>query len=211
MIEEELGAERCVVVSAPNITNHCYKETLAQPAGETKLSLLHLVEMECSIYQQIADSNGEISEDLDLALQLVQLNKADKLDACQYMMDLFAQRAAFLKAKEEEFRASRKTVERVRDRIKGKIKDAMLALGVTEAKGNEYRFKLSTNKEPKISVNEEYLPREYFKSVTTFVPDREKIEKALNLGLRVPGAHFEPVVSLRSYLNTQSLPKKAQS
>lgn len=175
-----------------------------------KFSLADIIETELAIYRQIEEAEGEISEEMDLALEMVQIDRADKLDACKYILDQFDQRSEFLKKKEEEFRASRKKCEALQDRLKKRIKEGMVALGLTEAMGNLYRFRLSVSKAPKITIDETILPVDYCKVVQRYVPDRDKIEQDLELGLEITGAKFEPIMTLRSYINSGSTSKKKE-
>lgn len=198
--EKEVAATSSPATSHYVQRNSCIAQTVPDSKKNT---FAEIVATELSIYQQIEEAQGEISPALDLALQLVELEKAEKLDACKYVIDQFAIRADFLKQKEEEFRATRKTIENVIEKIKRRIKEGMTSLGIDEAVGNEYRFKLSVSKEPKIVIDEALLPETYQKVVQQYVPDREKIAEALSAGFQVPGATTEPVLTLRSYVVTK--------
>lgn len=165
-----------------------------------KSTLFGLINQEMTIFKQIQENGGELSPELESALSEIQFDRSEKIDACKYLIEQFDFRAASLKSKEDEIREVRKRCEAVVERIKARIKEGMKALEVAEISGNDYRFKMVTNKEPRLVIDADTLPEDYKTAVTTWVPDKERIDQDIQLGLEIPGVTLVPIIQLRSYV-----------
>lgn len=173
-------------------------------------TLTEIIETELAIYKQIEECGGEITPETDLLLSQIKLDQAQKVDACRYIMAQADLRIQFCKEREREFQIMRKAAERVKERLNYNIKIGMDALNLREIKGNDYRFVLSTRKEPKLVIDPDQVEEHYLQRVVEFVPDKEKIREDLNMGLEVPGCHYEPIVSLSPYPNNDVSDRPSQ-
>jgi hypothetical protein len=166
-----------------------------------KFTLHSLVQQAQAIEAAIVEVGGELSPELEKLLENLDLTIAEKLDGYSFIMDRFENEAAFFRTKADTFARVSKGLLLFQDKLKERVKLAMVAMGKDEVKGNEVRFKLS-NSAPKLVIeNESMLPAAYQKIVQTVVPDKEKIREDLSIGLSVEGCKLVNGKSLRSYIN----------
>lgn len=141
---------------------------------------------------------GGASPEIEAELRSLTTNidlSAELIEQCESRSDYFRKKAAF-------FASVAKNFERAESYMRQMIKDDMIAHNITELLGTDVRFKLSNSK-PKLVIDEATLDQAYIMHVPQ--PDKRKIEEALSLGLEVPGAQFEEVKALRSYVNKKQV------
>lgn len=165
---------------------------------EKKSTLPSLVLEASELIQKIIDAEGEITEEVENALAEVEAKLSVKADSYAVIMDRFKLESDYYKEKGKELTELAKRLSNASDRMKEAIKFAMLKLKTNEIQGEDIKFKLSLSK-PKLVIDEAKLPGEYKVQVVSYIPDKEKIQTALNLGDDVAGAHFETSHSLRKY------------
>lgn len=163
-------------------------------------SLVVLVQEFAEMDRALIESGGELTPDLEAQMSITGENLKGKVDRYKLYMDHLDSRAEYFKAIEYQARDARKLFENHNNSLRAKLKMAMNALGVADLYGNDWRFKLSSAK-PKMLINEDELDPKYKKEVTTLVPDKERIEMDLTLGITVPGATLESTQSLRGYVH----------
>lgn len=149
----------------------------------------------------IVEAGGELSPELEAVFDGVQKDLAVKCDGYAFFMDRLDSEEKFWKERADQMARVARSIAGLRDRLKDRIKEAMIALDTTEIKGEEIRFKLSPMA-PKLVINSELLPPSYTKEVTERVPNKELIKHDIEVaGITVPGASLEEVFGLRKYLN----------
>jgi len=138
------------------------------------------------------------SEDVtDDALQAAFGNLADTAESvCQYLTTLTGEIDLY-KAEEQRLQTRRKSLERLQERSKDQIKDAMFLLDTTKLVAGS--FSLSVQKTAgKIVIDEDaVLDSEYLVLIPeSYTIDRAKVKDALNAGVVIEGAHIQPGTSL---------------
>lgn len=76
----------------------------------------------------------------------------------------------------------------------------MISMGKNELSGSDVRFKL-TKTAQRLVVSETELDPSYLLTVTTQVPDKERIKSDLLSGHSVRGAALDGGLALRTYIN----------
>lgn len=142
----------------------------------------------------LIEADGEPTAEIQEKLRGLMAN----VDLCASLLERIESHEEFLRKKAAEYTRAARGCARSTDYLKQMIKDDMTAHEVNEIKGASVRFKLSSSK-PRLVIEEESLDPAYLMHVQ--VPDKRKIEEALELGLMVQGARFEETKSLRTYLN----------
>lgn len=167
-------------------------------------SLLTLTSEIAAIEQAILANDGELTPEIEKMLDLSTGDMKSKVDSYKHVMDAIDWRAAYFKSIKDQAAAAQKTFDGLKDRLKNNLKFCATKLKTDDLRGHDWRFKISTLK-PKIVFDGTPVPPEFCKEVVTktMAPDRDAIEKALLLGEAVPGAAFEEVQSLRSYVNNE--------
>jgi hypothetical protein len=162
-------------------------------------TLYSLVSQTQAIEKMLIEAGGELTPELEAMLDNVDVSMAQKIDGYAFVMEDCESRAAFWKAKADTYSKLAKSHAAIQERIKERLKAALIQLGKDEVQGNEIRFKLS-KLNPKIVIwNEAELPDDFKIIVQTKAPDKERIQESLKEGFEVPGVRVEPVYSLRKY------------
>lgn len=164
-------------------------------------SLISLVNEANAIEQMIIEAGGEITEAIEQALAVKDLELTEKVDGYSMVMDRFATIAEGYKEKAEFFLRLSKQCDNVQDRLKNNIKFAMQEMGKTELVGNDIKFKLTPTSGSLQITDEEMVPVEFKSEKTVTEIDKKKLKEAAAKG-EVPGAKLEPGFSLRMFANT---------
>jgi hypothetical protein len=163
-------------------------------------TLSDLVARSATITQKIIESGGELSPEIESDLSVVESDLALKVDAYSIVMDRLDREGEFFSEKAKQYqaiaRAHTKAVERLRERIKA----AMISMGKNELSGSDVRFKL-TKTAQRLVLSETELDPTYLLTVTTQVPDKERIKSDLLSGHSVRGAALDGGLALRTYIN----------
>lgn len=166
---------------------------------ETKAPTLQdLTEAQLTINKILELSLGEIDDTLETIIDKVEVQTPDKLQKYFNRIKYAKLCIQWFKENEDTARSSRKTLERFINWATGNIKWHMQALGLKEANAVTVRYTLASCR-PSLVIDEALLPEEWKMSVTTWVPDRQRIEDAVLSGVEIPGAKLEGGFSLRSY------------
>ncbi|CAB4152619.1 Siphovirus Gp157 [uncultured Caudovirales phage] len=167
---------------------------------ENSSSLRELVQSSQSIVEALIESNGELSPEMELQLQNLEVALPAKIDSYSFILEKLEAEEEFWKAKAKQLTAVAKGCSNVRDRIKESLKQAAVQLGKDELVGNDVRFKISNSK-PKLVIDESQVDEAYKIIVTTKEIDKKRIEEDLKLNVPVQGASLVETKSIRSYIN----------
>lgn len=162
-------------------------------------TLYSLVSQSQALERMLVETGGELTPELEAMLDNIDVSMAQKIDGYAFVMEDCEARAAFWKAKAETYSKIAKSHALIQERIKERLKAALIQLGKDEIQGNEIRFKLSKLKPKLVIWNADEIPEELKIVVQTKAPDKDRIAEALSEGFEVPGARMEPVFSLRTY------------
>lgn len=178
------------------------KQSLLELAHQTKLA--HKLE------QALLDSNGEITEEIELFLaQVVPVTNSDlalkdKVDSYRYVMDRLEDASNYWKTQSNARRIIADACDRSRDQLRARLKIAMGKLGTKELVGHEYRFRVIDTQKRLVIQNELEIPSNYLVETVEFKPDKARIKDALEKGESVPGCNLEGGTAIRSYLNKEN-------
>jgi hypothetical protein len=178
--------------------------------NSAKPGLGELVSKSAEITRVLIESGGELTPELEREMEHVDLAMADKMDACHFVAERLEREAEYFAEKAKRLQAIAIAHKKASDRIRARVKEAMLALGRTEVMGHEVRFTLVQGA-PKLVIQESELPSEFKMQVMQSVPDKERIKEALQRGDRVLGACWEPSYQLRTYVNRSHRSKEVTS
>lgn len=164
-------------------------------------SLAAIVNETNQIEQMLLDSDGEITEAIESALAVRDLELAEKVDGYSHIMDRFAALETHYKEKAEFFSRISKQCKNVQERLKGNIKFAMQELGQSELVGEDIKFTLKPTSGSLVIEDEEMIPVEFKTEVIVTEIDKKKLKDAAAKA-EIPGARIEPGFSLRMVANT---------
>lgn len=169
----------------------------AEPQRNT--TLVQRCQDQIALWQLIDEQGGEITPVMEKWIAEIDTAIASKADGYKAVLDSLDDEVARLKTRAKDFSEASKSVERIGDRIRDRMKFAIKALGVDEVVGTDYRFKL-VKARAALVVDEAELPAKFLMQITQTVPDRTRIASAMESGEFVPGAHYEESFALRSYV-----------
>lgn len=175
---------------------------IAQTKGEYGLmnkTLIQRADDQVALWDLIKESEGEITPTIQDWLDEVETALSSKVDSYNNFLEALNAEAESLRAKSQGFAAAARSIERIADFLKDRIKLTMVKLGTNEIKGNDYRFKLAKGSD-KLVINDSEIPESFKMQITQLIPDKERIKNALLTGEHVSGAKLDPVYSLRSYI-----------
>lgn len=173
-------------------------------------SLAAIVNESNQIEAMLLESQGEITEAIEAALAVRDLELTEKVDGYSHIMDRFAALESHYKEKAEFFSRISKQCSNVQDRLKNNIKFAMQEMGTTELVGVDIRFTLKPTTGSLVIDDAEIVPVEFKSEVIETVIDKKKLKDAASKG-EVPGARVEPGFSLRMFANTPERKTKKES
>ncbi len=152
---------------------------------------------------QIVAAMGEITPEVEQALEITEVALRTKVDSYHYVDEMLEADAAFFKRKADAFSALAKRFSNAQDRLRGNMKLAMQTLKLKEVKGKDYRWTLKRNA-PKLVIDDaSLLPEECVVQTVETKPDKDKIKSLLKDGHDVPGARLEEVEALQPYENVR--------
>lgn len=152
-----------------------------------------------ALNQLIAESGGEINSIIENWLTEVETSLSTKVDHYKFIQDQLDVQMESLKTEAAQLSSAAKTLERIKENLKDRIKFTMRKLDVAELKGTKYRYKLSASK-PRLVIDAEKIPDALKIVVTEKVPDKERIRILMETGETVPGAQFEQGYTLNTYV-----------
>jgi hypothetical protein len=155
------------------------------------------------ICKLILEANGELSPELEKRLDVNSSALLAKVDSYVFIEDHLEAHASLWKRKADACKAIYDRYVKSQEKMRERVKLAMRELNRNELKGDHYRYKLCELKAKLVIDEPDEIPSELKMAVTKFIPDNERIKSLLEDGIDVPGAHLEPVYSLRVYENAE--------
>lgn len=163
------------------------------------MNLIELVKLSNDVRLSLVESAGEITEDTEKALAVLESNLPAKVDGYKYLYDDMLAEAQKFKDKAAVFAKIAKSFEGYADNLKERLVLACGAMGVTELVGNDYKWKLQKAKEKVVIDNEAEISGLFKTIVQTTQVDKDKILKHIKDGRVVVGAHLEQTSFVKSY------------
>lgn len=162
-------------------------------------SLIELANQKIILWQTILDSGGELSSETEAWLEKVETELPTKVDQYKFVLDELSDQEERLRKQAQELTLAARTLSTIQEKMKDRIKYVMDKLGETEINGESHRFVLSKSR-PKLVITDADLPENFKMIETKTVPDKEKIQAAIDLGMFVSGVTLEEVKTLRTYV-----------
>ena len=164
-------------------------------------SLMELVHEFQGVQAAVVESEGELTPELERRLEVNSQMLLQKVDGYAHIDEQLEMQADYFKAKAKRFAEIGERFRSARERLRDRVKQAMVEMGKDEVKGHEFRYKLQNCKQS-LEIDPSLVPEQFKMIVTTTAIDKEKIRAALTDGLDVPGARLEGGKALRIYENT---------
>jgi len=146
-----------------------------------------------AIDELLMECEGEVSDE---SVELIVNNwmaeitsdLANKADNYKYRQDDMSQMQEQFKKMEILYRSARKSLERVEESLKDKMKLAMAQMNVTEIQGNQFKYKLSDSA-PSVEITDEtQLPAKFCREKVILEVDKAAVkEHVLATGEEIPG------------------------
>lgn len=147
---------------------------------------------------RLQDAGGELTPALEEWLQAMEIRMPKSVDNAKLLLDRLETLNTEWAERAKAVAKMAQGLTKARERVKESLKAAMVANGVTELTGDQYRLALSPSR-PSLILDESLLPVAYKTQTIEYVPDKAEIRAALENDVAVPGARLEPSYSLRSY------------
>ena len=166
-----------------------------------KKSLVAIAHDMVALEQKIIERDGELDAGLEKELAEISTQLSTKVDAYKWRMDRLEAAIEFWKNQKDEAAQAESVLKNFLKGMQNRIKETMVAMEVTEVRGQKFVFGLSAGKPKLVIDKEEDIPDNFFIVKTEHVPDNEKIKEALLKDASIPGVHLEPVWTLRKKAN----------
>lgn len=163
------------------------------------VSLFEIVNVSQQIERELIESGGELSRELELVIDNVGTALAEKAESYIFVTRRLEANAAFFKEEAEKYTRAAKALCNASDRLKDKLKEAMVATGKDEIIGDTMKIVLSDS-QPKLVVEDETKIPQSFK-IVKYEIDKSRIKDLLKTGEEIPGASLETGKTLRTYIN----------
>lgn len=166
-----------------------------QSNEQRQQSLVLLAKMSSDVELAVLESNGQLTPEIEKALEVVAQELPAKVDSYAFLMDRMGQAAEWYSARADQYKAVSKACDNVVLRLKNNIKAAMNLLGASKVEGHEHKFSITPMASKLVITGD--VPREYMKEVVKLEVDKDAIRSALVLGEKLTFAHLEEVFALR--------------
>lgn len=168
---------------------------------ETLKSLLDAAQGEGEVFEMIALSGGEITEDIENRLAAMAVALPAKVDAYYLFQQNLSARLETITKQITELTALKKSLSDVASRADNYLMFELKNRDMTEIKGNNHRFKITTCPKRTVVVDASQIPAKFKTVVTTENINKVAIKDAILSGETVPGAELEGGETLRCYRN----------
>lgn len=159
-------------------------------------SLPELLQSERALTEAIILAEGEISPEIEAALDKLALDTEAKVEAYHYVLERFDFNAEFFKAKENKFAQLRKRFEKYAERMRMQVEWTMNQNAKNELHGTENGFKLVSRKGIEYAeIHDIQIPEEFQR--VKIEMDKTKVKEALDGGRRLSFARLIQKVYLK--------------
>lgn len=161
----------------------------------SKRTLFQLIELENQIENQLAENDGEVTDELNALMETFDTSMPAKIDGYFNYIEKLEQIANQAELKYKYFQKVKRAAENAQDRLKESLKTAIELSGKQELHGHNSIFKLADHN-PKMEINMDMLPYKYKIPVTSYEPNKAAIKTALVTEKTIPGVLLTPVKRL---------------
>ncbi len=156
-------------------------ELIIQPKSLYQIRVEHL-----QLMQDIEFNEGEITPEIEQALQLTQDEFNDKALSYGLVVKHFDDETTIIEKEIDRLSKMLAQSKKKKELFKQVLSDAMQQFGVEKIETPT--LKLSFRKSESVEVDPDNLPNDYMVEKTTYTPDKNKIKAAIKEGIKVNGA-----------------------
>ena len=150
----------------------------------------------------IASHGGELTPEIEQALDLNEQNFSEKIDGYIALIKQLEQTASVFDTYAKQMKDRQKGIDNRVEWLRSKLKSAHQALDLKAIDGNVFKS-LVVEMKPKLVIDSDRVPEKYLKIVQKFEVDKEAISDAILNGETIDFARFEAVHALRLTETTQ--------
>jgi hypothetical protein len=156
-------------------------------ALQSAKSLYQIREEHLSLIAAIEDADGELTPDIEEALQLTEEEFQDKAVSYSFVVKSFDTAADLIDAEIKRLKGLKEKSEKRAELFKTRLAEAMNEFGVESI--TTPLVKISFRKSESVEIeNEELIPAEYIEIKAVESISKTRIKEALKEGVTVPGA-----------------------
>lgn len=158
--------------------------------------LYELTEIYQNIWELIGDDEADLDA-LEIALSQVEDTIEMKAESMAKLIKSIDGEATVLKEEESRLTKRRKALENKQSNIKSYLENQLRVMGIDKVKTPIFTVALQNNPPSVNVIDEDLIPEDYIKIVTTTSISKKDILEDLKLGLIIPGAEIKQGKSLR--------------
>lgn len=148
------------------------------------------------VEEALFKSQGEISPEFENWIQEIDHMLEVKADNYAHVLDRIESTIEQLKNNAQQYQHAAKSLENHHNRIKERIKSALIAMNRESIAGEKKTFSLASCSQ-RLLIDVAELDPAYLMEKRELVPDKERIKADLKEGKTIKGAHLEGGKSLR--------------
>lgn len=139
---------------------------------------------------QIAENEGELSEDTESSLDVLSQELLRKTDGVCEWIKSQTDYLGLIRSRIDELKTLKENKERKIERFNQYVIDCLDRLGEVSIEGEFSKIQIRKPSTKVEIIDENEIPLEYVKSKTTITIDKASIAKKLKAGEKVPGARL---------------------
>lgn len=175
-----------------------------------KQSLFDIVAESQKLMAQLFEAGGEITPEIEAALERVGTELITKVDNYVGFMDRLGHEVDFFKSRKAEMDKAKKSMENLQARLKQTVFDAMKTLKKDEVQGETYRLVIQ-NSANTYDINEGAVPAGYFIETVVKSLDKERLLEDVKMGLEVDGVTVKKNQYVKKYAATSQKSAKKKT
>jgi predicted RNase H-like nuclease (RuvC/YqgF family) len=148
------------------------------------------------VEEALFKSQGEVSPEFENWIQEIDHMLEVKADNYAHVLDRIESTIEQLKSNAQQYQQAAKSLENHHNRIKERIKSALIAMNRESIAGEKKTFSLASCAQ-RLLIDVTELDPAYLMEKRELVPDKERIKADLKEGQTIKGAHLEGGKSLR--------------
>lgn len=161
----------------------------------SNLKLYHIEQDYIALAEQIIDNGGEVSDELNEALQINKEQLEHKGRGYGFIVKTLESEIDIIDSEIKRLSALKSSRNRTIDRLKESITNAMNLYEITEIKTPT--LKINFRKSESVEVEELVIDEKWCKAKTTITPDKVLIKDALKKGETIVGAVLKNNLNLQ--------------
>lgn len=162
----------------------------------TELNLYGIEQTYLRIASDLLDNGGELTPELEQALELNKENLEVKSAKYAYIVKKYDDEVSLIDNEIKRLTELKNAREKAQEKLKERVKNAMILFGYTEIQSQN--IKLSFRKSTALVITDEKaIPAKYKKKVSVVKIDNAAIKNDINAGKKVKGAHVDTKQNLQ--------------